>query len=152
MSVWDNVATTVTNEEDSRQTPEWATGEVAHDPERVFVECLTRHARIQGAVDDYLTRRQPGAGCSDVHVIQWKHEKDIDSVVVIHKDRRWILWDRDREGRFAYLTSDSIVDLRANGKIADRLSLPPVPSAQFQIGEERISKALYKDLQRHNLI
>ena len=101
MSVWDNVAATVTNESSTRQTPEWATGEGRHDPRQVFAECLSSNTRIQEMVDDYLVRRQPGAGRSDVHVVQWNHEKDIDSVVVIHKDRRWILWDRDREGRFA---------------------------------------------------
>ena len=151
MSVWDSVATAVAEEKQSLSTEGQVTQETAQDRAQVLAECRSRNARIQGLVDDYLTRKLPGRG-SDVHVIQWQHEGDIDSAVVIHADRRWILWDRDDEGRFAYLTSDSIADLAANGSIADRKSLPTVASAQFQIGEERISKALYNDLQRHKLI
>lgn len=151
MSVWDTVAATVAQEDQAQPAEEQEAQDAAHVRARVLAECRSSNARIQALVDDYLTRKLPGRG-SDIHLIQWRHETDIDSVVVIHADRRWILWDRDREGRFAYLTSDSIATLMADGKVADRLSLPPVPSAQFQIGEERIAKALYKDLQRHNLL
>lgn len=151
MSVWEAVAARVATEEQPSPTEGQVTEEAVHDHAQVIAEGRARNARIQWLVDDYLTRKLPGRG-SDVHVIPWLDPADIDSVVVIHLDRRWILWDRDDDGRFAYLTSDSIGDLVANGKIADRPSLPPVASVQFQIGEERISRALCKDLQRHNLI
>lgn len=149
MSIWNSIAKQIANEEQAVvQVP---SEHAAPEHSAVVAECWARHIRIQALVGDYLMHSQPPK-YSDVHVIQWSREMDIDRAVMIHPDRSWVLWDRDRLGNFVYLSSDSIVALEEKGSIADRLSLPPVPSAQFRIGEERITKALYNDLQRQNLL
>jgi hypothetical protein len=149
MSIWDSIAKQITDEE--QVNVQVVSEHTAPEHAAVVAECWARHIRIQALVSDYLARSQPPK-YSDVHIVQWSHAMNIDSVVMVYPDRRWVLWDGDREGRFVYLSSDSIIKLEEKGSIADRLSLPPVPSAQFRVGEERISKALYKDLQRQNLI
>lgn len=153
MSVWDSVAESVAEQKRGRI----AAGQEERDNynyqyQRSVAECRPSHARIQGYIDAYLAHGLPTTRGSDIYLVQWSHATSIDLVVEIHKDRSWILWDRDRGELFKYLTSGSIEELEQKGSIADRFSLPPMPGAQFLVAEERISKALYRDLANHGRI
>lgn len=152
MAIWDNVAASIAdNGRQPLPSDQEAIDRYNHQYQLSVAECRPSHLRIQALVDDYLSRNPPNWG-SDIYLVQLDGTKSIDLVFEVHKDRSWILWHQDRLGHFKYLTSESIIELEQKGSIADRQSLPPFPGAQFQVAEQRISTALYKDLRRHGLI
>jgi hypothetical protein len=53
------------------------------------------------------------------------------------------------DGKTAYLSSETLVDLRENGRLPNDRK---VVESHFQFGESRMSRALYMDMMRDNLI